>query len=185
MDTGQKVVIIINGKGGSGKDTVCDILGRYYPTTVVSSVSKVKQAARLIFGWKGGKEDKDRKFLSDLKDLWTEYNDGPYRYLCDQMIQFLNKPATCFNQIMMVHIREPQEIEKFKKACNMCNVPVKTLLISSDRTQYHEYGNQGDDGVDKYEYDHIYNNDGALTDLENDFMTFFTKEMMPEWLDSH
>ena len=43
----------------------------------ISSVDKVYEAASLL-GWTGTKTDKDRKFLSDLKDLSTAYNDMPF-----------------------------------------------------------------------------------------------------------
>ena len=34
----------------------------------ISSVDKVKEAAKVLAGWNGEKDEKSRKFLSDLKD---------------------------------------------------------------------------------------------------------------------
>ena len=31
----KPLIIIINGAGGVGKDTICDIVGKYYKTKVV------------------------------------------------------------------------------------------------------------------------------------------------------
>ena len=62
----NKTVIVINGVGGVGKDTLCDIASKYYKVMNVSSVDPIKDAARIL-GWDGAKEPKDRKFLSDLK----------------------------------------------------------------------------------------------------------------------
>ena len=179
---GKKLVIIINGKGGCGKDTICKILNKHYPTTVISTITKVKLAARLI-GWNGGKEDKDRKFLSDLKDLWTEYNDGPLKYACEKYMEFRDKPATVYNEIMVIHVREPEEIKKLCNAIN--NIPCKTLLITSERTNDHGYGNHADDDVDEYPYNYIYHNDGLLEDLDENFMWFFHTVMAPSWQESH
>lgn len=39
----MKQVIIINGKGGVGKDFLCDIVGKYYKTKVISVVDEVKK----------------------------------------------------------------------------------------------------------------------------------------------
>lgn len=180
---GKKLVIIINGKGGCGKDTICDILNKHYPVTNISTITKVKQAARLMFGWKGGKEAKDRKFLSDLKDLWTEYNDGPLKYACEKYMEFRDKPATAYNEIMIIHVREPEEIEKLCNAIN--DIPCKTLLITSERTNDHGYGNHADDDVDEYHYDYIYHNYRSLEDLEQSFMWFFNNVMVPSWQESH
>ena len=72
-------VIIVSGRPGVGKTTFenfCqDILGEPF-CQKRSTVDKVKEIAR-EGGWKGGKELRDREFLSDLKDLFTDYNDMP------------------------------------------------------------------------------------------------------------
>ena len=80
----NKQVFIINGSGGVGKDTFVDLVDhnlshKYrYLTMNFSSVDKVKKVAEII-GWDVySKTEKDRKFLSDLKLLCTEYNDMPF-----------------------------------------------------------------------------------------------------------
>lgn len=70
----EKQIVIINGTGGSGKDTFVQFCSKYNKVMNFSSIDKVKEIARLI-GWDGKKTEKDRKFLSDLKKLTTEYND--------------------------------------------------------------------------------------------------------------
>ena len=183
---GKKLVIIINGKGGCGKDTICDILEKHYPTKRISTITKVKQAARLMFGWKGGKSLKDRKFLSDLKDLWTDYNDGPFMYAIDQFQKFAEKPVAAYNEIFIIHVREPSEIKKIKDRINYIGaVPCVTLLIKSPRTESVEYGNEADDLVDKYPYDFVYSNEAPLDVLEEHFMDYFYRFIAPSWQESH
>jgi hypothetical protein len=184
---GQKLVIIINGKGGSGKDTICDILARHYPVTNVSTITKVKQAARLIFGWNNGKEYRDRKFLSDLKDLWSNYNDGPFKYAYNEYKIFRDKPATEYNEIMVIHVREPGEIKKLYDAIRIddSKIPCKTLLITSPRTDDRCYGNHADDAVTDYIYDFVYNNSTSLEDLDKYFMDFFFNCIAPSWQEYH
>ena len=183
---GQKLVIIINGKGGCGKDTICDILEKHYPIKRISTITKVKQAARLIFGWKGEKSLKDRKFLSDLKDLWTDYNDGPFVYAIDQFQKFAEKPVAAYNEILIMHVREPSEIKKIKDRIDYSGtVPCVTLLIKSPRTESVEYGNKSDDLVNKYPYDFLYYNAAPLNKVDEDFMGFFHKFIAPSWQESH
>lgn len=182
----QKLVIIINGKGGCGKDTICNILDKHYPTKSISTITKVKQAARLMFGWKGGKNLKDRKFLSDLKDLWTDYNDGPFMYAINEFQKFADKPVAAYNEILIIHVREPSEIKKIKDRINFIGtVPCVTLLIKSPRTESVEYGNEADDLVNKYPYDFLYNNAAPLNKVDEDFMGFFHEFIAPSWQESH
>lgn len=57
-----KQIIIINGTGGSGKDTFVDFCSKYGNVMNFSSIDKVKEIASLI-GWNGKKAEKDCKFL--------------------------------------------------------------------------------------------------------------------------
>ena len=96
----NKIVIIINGSGGVGKDTLCDIVGKHYSTMNVSSVDPIKEIASKN-GWNGEKDSKSRKFLADLKKLFVDYNDLPQKYLFEKYNEFLAND----NEILFVHIR--------------------------------------------------------------------------------
>ena len=79
--------IVINGAGGTGKDSFVLAAVRYlaelgYTASNYSSVDQVKAAA-LYLGWDGVKDEKGRQFLSDLKDLATRNYDGPMLYMAD------------------------------------------------------------------------------------------------------
>ena len=62
----NKQVIIINGTGGSGKDTFVRFCSEFAKVTNISSVDKVKEAAKILVGWNGEKHEKARKLLDDL-----------------------------------------------------------------------------------------------------------------------
>ena len=73
-------------------------------------------------------------------------------------------------QILFVHIREGEEIDKFKRQVKL---PCVTLLVrrSSVRQQW---GNASDDDVEKYDYDYCYDNDKEFAQAEPDFQHFLT-----------
>lgn len=159
-----KTVIIINGHGGTGKDTVCGFAEKIYRTVNISSVEPIKEIARRYGGWQGQKDGKSRKFLADLKQLFAEYNDLPLNYLVEEYKKFLEGDA----EILFAHIREGEEIDKFKR---QVEIPCVTLLIrrSSVRQQW---GNASDDNVEQYAYDYCYDNDKELSEAEADFQQF-------------
>ena len=102
----MKEIVVINGSGGVGKDTFVQFCGEYTSIMNISSVDKVKEAAKVLAGWNGEKDEKSRKFLSDLKELGIEYNDAPFKYISNMAEEFKNSDK----QIMFVHIREFEEI---------------------------------------------------------------------------
>ena len=151
-----KQVYIINGSGFSGKDSFVEFVSKYIPTMNFSSVDKIKEIARII-GWDGRKTEKDRKFLSDLKLLCTEYNDMPLNSMCEKVKEFLNNN---YYNLLFLHIREPEEIERAKKEFN-----AKTILIKRDSVK-HITSNISDANIYNYNYDVVINNSDTLEELE-------------------
>lgn len=166
----DKTVIVINGKGGVGKDTCVDAVARRYVALNCSSITPIKKAAEML-GWDyGDKSDKARKFLSDLKMLSSEFNNFPFSYLLNKYAWFMSTESI---DVMFVHIREPKEIARFKECIPDC----KTLLIKSNRTE-RDYGNVADDNVDNYDYDYVYHNDKPLDEVDADFLKFFEERIL-------
>ncbi len=165
-----KLVIIINGKGGVGKDAFCDFVAQKYRTVNISTITPIKEIAA-HYGWTGAKDRKSRKFLADLKKTFTDYNDLPNTYAFQEYRKFLTGDA----QILFVHIRECEQIQAFKSrveqelgqsACPP--VAVVSLLIRRNGQGFPQsaYGNAADDDVENLNYDYCYNNDGTLDDMK-------------------
>ena len=161
----EKTVIVINGAGGVGKDTLCEFAEKHFKVMNISSITPIKEIAKMC-GWNGEKTDKARKFLSDLKALSIEYNDFPTLWAKEKYSEFLASD----NEIMFVHIREGEEIAKFVKATGG---KAKTLLVrGGERMTKSNYGNASDDGVENYPYDYYFLNDKSLEEAEKSFIEF-------------
>lgn len=164
----EKAVIVINGAGGVGKDTLCEIASRHFKVKNVSSITPIKEIATLC-GWSGKKDDKSRKFLADLKRLTVEYNDYPTKWALSEYRDFLLSDE----EIMFVHIREPEEISKFVLATEG---KAKALLVRGGaRMKRTVYGNSADDLVENYKYDYYFMNDTALEEAEKGFISLLNE----------
>lgn len=165
----MKEIVVINGSGGVGKDTFVEFCREFTSVMNISSVDKVKEAASVLAGWNGEKDEKSRKFLSDLKDLGIKYNNAPLRYISNMAEEFEKSE----NQLMFVHIRESEEIEKCKN-----KLKAKTLLITNKNVGS-ILTNVSDRDVDKYQYDYHISNDGTLEELREkakEFVTLLTEK---------
>lgn len=161
----NKIVIIINGKGGVGKDAFCEVTSRYYKVKTISSITPIKEIAKAN-GWNGKKDKKSRKFLSDLKRVFIEYNDLPNKYLLHQYRDFINDKET---EILFVHIREADEIQKFKQQIECCCV---SLLVENPLIDITYFGNDSDDLVNSMDYDYCFINDIPLSRMETKVVEF-------------
>jgi hypothetical protein len=167
----KKTTFIINGRGGCGKDTICNIVGKHYKTKVISFVDPVKKAAGIL-GWDGGKEQKDRKFLADIADLGTEYSDASMNYILEEYNQFIEDSEL---EVLFIHIRSPKEIQRFKL---LCRGNVKTFIVTRPSIDKVKFENHADRDVYLYKYDIAYkNNLDTLEDLEKDVMPLIVKAL--------
>ena len=164
----SKIAIVINGAGGVGKDTLCELASKHFKVMNISSITPIKEVAALC-GWDGSKDDRSRKFLADLKNLCVEYNDFPTAWATEKYNHFLVSDS----EILFVHIREPEEIAKFIKASLG---KAKSLLVrGGSRMTKEVYGNAADDGVENYSYDYYFVNENTLEKAEEDFCKLLEK----------
>lgn len=160
-------IVLINGSGGVGKDSFVKTCQRIRPNAIhnISMIDAVKSQAR-YFDWHGEKTDEARRFLSDLKDAWERYNDGPYdtiKWRIDAIKHLTQlKSHSTDDLIIFVHAREPNDIERFVKDYNAF-----TLLIRRPSVE-RAHGNHADDCVEEWGYDMIYDNIGSLEDMEEE-----------------
>lgn len=191
-------VVVVNGMPGCGKTTfeqicsdICDPFaveptnhipgfseGKVLGIDICSTVDFVKVVARQC-GWDGTKSLKNRKFLSDLKDLLTEWDDVPFKRI-ETRAKVRAKSTADVDWILFVDCREPSEIQKLKERLN-----ATTVLIRRDSVEYDEVSNHADADVFYYDYDlTIYNNSDIihLEDEARKFIEYMKKEEVPYYV---
>lgn len=158
-------IIIVNGRPTVGKSQFVEFclerLGSWGKE--ISTVDFVKDIAKQA-GWNGEKTPKNRKFLSDLKDLLTEWNDIPYQKIKEEFDYFnyelIQHGVSGHKAFLFVHCREPQEIQKFKE-----RLGAFTLLIRRESVENNEQSNHADSDVFNFKYDCVIDNNGSLREL--------------------
>ena len=153
-----------------GKDTFATFLNEIIPTLKYSSIDKVKEIATLC-GWDGGKSEKDRKFLSDLKLLTTDYSNMPFEAIKEEIKKFNENDQY---KVMLIDIREPEEIQKAKN-----EFKAKTILIENNRVPFIST-NMADANVFNYEYDYVIQNNGTLDDFKGTVKNFYKEFIQKE-----
>lgn len=159
-------IVLINGVPRSGKDlfvTKCQsIIGARCFN--VSTVDFVKEVAKYA-GWDGSKTPENRAFLSNLKDLLTDWNDVPFKDVEAKLKQFEQEASLRWDSdqlIAFVHCREPKELAKFKERLGAI-----TLLIRRPAVEQECQSNHADSEVFNYQYDYEISNAGTFDELRD------------------
>ena len=192
--TTRTKVVIINGKPQSGKDTFCKYAQGYCDddesanTFIISSVDPLKEMLTQL-GWDGTKTDKIRDMLMDMKQLWVQNQDGPTMFLFNNILEF-HKACTGEDNIVFVHIREPEEIKKLVNALTgfeSMGIDVISLLViregGEDTPNQPAETRRSDDEalINSYEYDVTINNDEDLIKLQELAAEFVDKLLEDEY----
>lgn len=174
----DKHVVIINGTGGVGKDTLIsefrEIVDGAYSVSIVDTV----KSAAMYLGWNKGKTDEDRKALAELKDFSDKYWLTPINYIIGKYELWMRYPE--YNWLFIT-AREPKDIATLVEA-----IPeAKTVLVTREGINSH--GNHADDNVNDYEYDLVFENKEGIKESSMNFVeaivTLFG-ESIPFYTDS-
>ena len=155
-------IAVVNGFPQVGKDEFvrCCLseLGAF--GKLISTVDFVKEIAARC-GWDGTKDSKNRKFLSDLKDLLSEWNDVPWKKVVKEIDMFAfmmsqyDMPTD--NCIIFIHSREPKEIERFEKELGAISI-----LIRRKSVEFSQQSNHADSEVLNHRYNYIIDNKDSI-----------------------
>lgn len=165
----DKMVFIVNGKPRAGKDTFAEILNRYMVVYKYSAVTKIKEIAKQC-GWTGAKEERDRKFLHELKMLTSDYSDLPYQDVLDKIEKY--RSGEILADVLVVDVREPEEIDRLRKATDAITIYIENENVPAITS------NEADANVANYEYDFTIFNNGTIEEFEDNIMNFMEFLMM-------
>lgn len=164
--TSNLKIIVVNGRPTCGKTTFekfCkELMGSYCET--ISTIDVIKDIA-LHGGWHGEKTPKARKLLSELKRVFTEYNNLTFmtveNFIKNWESELMDYNVASHPHILLVDVREPEEIQKFKDKLNAITVLIRRPDVENEATS-----NYSDNSVFEYRYDYELWNTGSLENLK-------------------
>lgn len=162
----DKIVIIVNGQGGAGKDTLCRYFCDYYDGEITSAITPFIPIAEAA-GYTGGKSDHDRKFLSDLQDVVDDYIALSIDWIDDELDRFSKNDKS----VLFFVIRKPEHITYARKTARSFGLRATTLVIRRKAIE-RDFGNNADDRVLEYPYEYAFDNDTPIEVSHPDFVTF-------------
>ena len=167
-NSGKKLLVVINGKAGSGKDTfveMCrDYARTYAPGLRVYNIHRSDAAKRMLLrmGWNEKKTPEVRQLLADIVDFGetTGFNST------NLYTSVINSEGLIF-----YHARDPKTIEKIVNHYAGTFVPVVTMYVDrdTDATEKDRWNQKS------YDYDYIINNDKDLECLFDRVVAFMDK----------
>ena len=158
----MKKIMITNGSGGCGKDTLAEIMSKYVDVVKYSSIDFFKELGTLG-RMLPQKNEAERMLLYKLKKAFVEYNELP-TILCGEQIELFlqnNKDG-----LFIVDVREPEEIQKLKELYPQIIV----VLIINNNVPIITY-NSSDANVFDCVYDYVIDNSYTLGTLEESAVT--------------
>ena len=165
----DKLVFVVNGKPRAGKDTFAMILNRYMDVYKYSAVTKVKEIATLC-GWDGQKEERDRKFLHELKMLTSEYSDMSHQDVVNEINKYRNGEIEA--DVFVVDVREPEDIKRLVEEVGAITVFIENNNVPAITS------NAADANVENFEYDFVIPNNGTMKEFEDEIKLFMEFLMM-------
>ncbi len=148
-------IFIVDDSEGIFSNTI----GKYIPTLKCSILDLPKEAAKVL-GWDGDKTEKDRRFLSDIMGLSTDYNDAPFKDVLSLVTDFKNNKDYAEYKVLIIDMRDPKDIARAVKTFG-----ADTILIRNPNVKKIN-SNHADRDVENYEYDYIIENNGTLEQLD-------------------
>lgn len=168
----KTIILLINGAATSGKDLFIDSLqfADHYTVSRTSIIDPAKKIAIQV-GWRGRKEEKDRKFLAELKTLLDNYKGFSFNATIDFVAGKMAEFNYSFNPEKMAHIvciiaREPRDIEAFKTYFTDQGIQVESILIRRAEAEKNLPDNHADQGIFDYNYSIQIANNGSIEDFK-------------------
>lgn len=148
----RKLILIINGYPGAGKDTFADAvtgelsdLGWHARST--SSIDPIRSMLRKEGIPVDKKGPEERKLLSDIKAAMNAYDRYADRMAMNLAVEFCGRPG---DRAIFIHVREPDSIHFMLSICPG-NILFTTVFIDRPFESLN-LSNDSDRGVEAYEY---------------------------------
>lgn len=168
----EKKVFLLCGKARCGKDTVANIIKKYYADkAIITSISKyIKLYAMEITSWTGSEIDKPRTLLQELGTDIVREKLGKKDIYINRLLDDIDVYHYFSDMVVVKDIRFPREIELVKnKYPNTITIHIKRTNFENELTK-EQRNHPTEISLDNYyDFDYEIVNDNFKT-LETDII---------------
>lgn len=149
----RKVILIINGYPGAGKDTFADVVvtslaNLGWHARSISSIDPIRAMLRKEGIPVDKKGPAERKLMSDVKAAFNAYDRHADRMAAQAALDFVQRPG---DRAIFVHVREQESIDFMEK---LVPEPIWFTSVFVERDfDCAALSNESDKGVEAYCYD--------------------------------
>jgi hypothetical protein len=176
----MNTIILIHGKAGTGKDTVCDMLSKnLIKDTLILRVGNadgVKLVSRKSFNWDFEKDERGRQLLIDVTNAGYNYDEYFWEKVSEKTIKgFLDIPNNEDKLVIVPDWRYPCTYKYWTELSELPMTHIITVnVISNSVFNYSDKitKEKSEAGLDDFNFDFIIVNKGTLEDLQLEVKEF-------------
>ncbi len=168
----KKIVFMLCGKARCGKDTVAELIQKYYEEkevkAIITSFSKyIKMYAKEITNWDGSEATKPRTLLQELGTEIVREKLGKTNIYAERVADDIDVYFYYGDIVLIKDVRFPHEIETIKNKFKDTIVIRINREVETDLNQK-QLNHVSELALDTYSnYDYIIDNSGTLDDLNH------------------
>lgn len=120
----MKILVLVSGKAGAGKDTVGEYLVRKFGFKRYAFADRLKEIAREV-GWNGEKDEKGRRLLQELGSVVRRYDQDTWVNIVLDKIKEENSKKVVITDCR--YVNEYLRARKFAGEFGYMLIPIKVI----------------------------------------------------------
>lgn len=170
----RKILLLISGKSGSGKDTFYEAFSKLVISARVALADPIKMIAKKHFNWDGNKDEYGRKLIIDIGQYLGNESDDIDESVKKVLDKIFSRDKSIWAKIAAIKImfdKKPFSVItdwRMIKELSYLNLLFDNIYtVRINRDDFNDIGHKKTESeLDDFNFDFVIDNNGSLKDLE-------------------